>query len=620
MNSTTKFLAAVAALCVVAGVSGGAWPAQVSGGSAGLTADTLKGLEFRSIGPALSTGRVQDIAIDPKSPDTWYVATAFGGLWKTVNRGTTFQPVFDDGGAFNLCCVVVDPKDSNVVWLGTGENASQRSAHFGDGIYKSTDAGKTWKQSGLKASEHIGQILIDPRNSNVVYVAAQGPLFSAGGDRGLYKTTDGGQKWDRVLYVSDDTGISDIVFDPKNPDVIFASSYQRRRHVGQMIGGGPDGGIWKTTDAGKKWTKLSKGLPKDDMGRIALGVDPKNPGRVYALISAKAPRGRGGRAGAEPPPSGPVVDEAGFYRSNDSGNNWERIGRVKPNPGRGGRGNAPADTGTVEADDEEQAPAQDAGGGDWYRGGGPAYYQEIFVDPHRPDTIWSVNTNLDWSKDGGKTWEADGVREQDRHARRPSRRAVRPHGSEAHPDRQRRRHLRVLRSRRVVPLLRGAAGHAVLPRVGRQREAVLSRLRRRAGQLVALRSGRQHQPLGGAHQRLVCGRRRRRLPDAQRPRGSEHRLCPVAERQRDAGSTCAPASRNRCVRAMSRRRATTKARRSRRRRDAAAPPAATARTGIRPTSSARTIRGGSTGRASTSIAATIAATTGRASAPISRAA
>src|SRR5262245_60874736 len=287
-----------ASLSVIATIAG---TGQGTNGSA-LTAGALKGLEFRSIGPGLATGRVQDIEIDPKNPSVWYVASAFGGLWKTVNRGITFTPIFDDGGSFTLCCVVVDPKDSNVVWLGTGENASQRSAHFGDGIYKSTDAGKTWKRMGLEASEHIGKILIDPRNSNVVYVASQGPLWSPGGDRGLYKTTNGGATWDAVLTVSKDTGISDIVFDPRNPDVIFASSYQRRRAVGQMIGGGPEGGIFKSTDGGKKWTKLANGLPKDDVGRVALGVDPRKPTTVYALISAKAPagRGRGGAATAVP--------------------------------------------------------------------------------------------------------------------------------------------------------------------------------------------------------------------------------------------------------------------------------------------------------------------------------
>ncbi len=163
-----------------------------------MTADVLKGLAFRSIGPVIQTGRVQDIAIDPKNPNIWYVASAFGGLWKTTNRGGTFTPIFDDGGSFTLCCVVIDPKNSNTLWLGTGENTSQRSAHFGDGLYKSTDAGKSWQRVGLEHSEHLGQIVIDPRNSNVVYVAAQGPLFSAGGERGLYKTTDGGTTWARI--------------------------------------------------------------------------------------------------------------------------------------------------------------------------------------------------------------------------------------------------------------------------------------------------------------------------------------------------------------------------------------------------------------------------------------
>src|SRR5256885_7159294 len=185
-----------------------------------LNADVVKGISVRSIGPGLVTGRVADIAIDPKNSSIWYVASAFGGLWKTTNRGINFQPVFDNGGAFTLCCVVIDPKASNIIWLGTGENNSQRSAHFGDGLYKSTDAGATWKQVGLANSEHIGKIVIDPKNSNVVYVAAQGPLFSAGGERGLYKTTDGGATWSAALTISENTGITDIVLDPKNNNTI----------------------------------------------------------------------------------------------------------------------------------------------------------------------------------------------------------------------------------------------------------------------------------------------------------------------------------------------------------------------------------------------------------------
>jgi photosystem II stability/assembly factor-like uncharacterized protein len=397
----TALMIGLAVTAFVAGVQG-------QGGSA-FTADALKSIELRSIGPTLSTGRVADIAIDPKNPSVWYIASAFGGLWKTVNRGVTFTPIFDDQVSFTLCCVVIDPKDSNVLWLGTGENASQRSAHFGDGVYKSTDAGKTWKLAGLAASEHIGKIVIDPKNTNVVYVASQGPLWSAGGDRGLYKTIDGGATWQQVLKISDDTGISDVVMDPKNPLVLYASAYQRRRAVGQMIGGGPEGGIHKTVDGGKTWKKLTNGLPKGDMGRAGLAIDGrKTPATVFAIIDAKR-------------------DEAGFYRSDDAGATWARIGKTAPTAGgqRGGGGApaaaAPAVPAPAGAPAAAPAGGQRAQGGaapaaapqggarggaadDWYRGGGAAYYHEIYVDPYKPDTLWSMNTNIERSTDGGKTW------------------------------------------------------------------------------------------------------------------------------------------------------------------------------------------------------------------------
>ena len=380
-----------------------------------LTEQALKGIEIRSIGPGLSTGRVVDVEIDPKNSSVWYVASAFGGLWKTENRGITFTPIFDDG-PFTLCCVVIDPKDSNVVWLGTGENNSQRASHFGEGVYKSTDAGKTWKQMGLPTSEHIGKIVVDPRNSNVVWVASQGPLFSSGGERGLYKTTDGGASWTRVFHVNDDTGITDVVMQPGKPDVMIVSAYQRRRAVGQAIGGGPDGGLYRSTDGGKKWTKLTSGLPTGDTGRAGLGVDPKNPNRVYAIIEAKRP-------------------ESGFFRSDDAGVTWTRIGRMSPEMlggGRGGRGGAapqpppacppigaatskPTDTDATPApssDEQPQNPFAGRGGqraNDCYTGGGAQYYHELFVDPHRPDWIWSVNVNVELSKDGGKTWNTTGL-------------------------------------------------------------------------------------------------------------------------------------------------------------------------------------------------------------------
>ncbi len=189
--------------------------AQGPGSGTPLNADTMKGIELRSLGPGLTSGRIADVALDPKHGDIWYVASASGGLWKTVDRGITFEPIFDRYESFTLCCVVVDPRDSNVVWLGTGENINLRSANFGDGVYKSTDAGKSWKRVGLATSEHIGKIVIDPRNSNVVYVASQGPLWSAGGERGLYKTTDGGKTWTAILTISADTAVSDIVYDPQ---------------------------------------------------------------------------------------------------------------------------------------------------------------------------------------------------------------------------------------------------------------------------------------------------------------------------------------------------------------------------------------------------------------------
>jgi len=315
--------------------------------SAALSGDAAAAFEFRNIGPTMHTGRIQDVAIDPRNPSVWYVASAFGGVWKSQNRGITFEPLTNGLDAFTMCCVVIDPKDSNVIWVGSGENASQRSAHFGTGVFKSTDAGKTFTNVGLGQSEHIGRIVVDPKNSNVVWVAAQGPLFAEGGDRGLYKTTDGGKTWTASLTINKDTGVSDVALDPKNPDIVYAGAYERRRHVGQMIGGGPDGGIFKSKDGGRHWTKLTKGLPKHDMGRVSLATDPRKPGRVYANVSS-------------------VAVDTGFYRSDDNGDSWSKLS------------NATNDS--------------------------PAYYSEIFVDPYRPDTIWAVGTPLRWSRDGGKTF------------------------------------------------------------------------------------------------------------------------------------------------------------------------------------------------------------------------
>jgi len=378
-NRTTAVVTALS-LCLAAGLF-----AQQAPSTDRLTPQAFEGLELRSIGPSLVTGRIADFDVDPKNPNIYYVAAAAGGVWKSINRGVTWVSTFDRGGSFNLCCIKVDPKDSNIVWLGTGENSNPRSSMIGDGLYKSTDAGMTWTRVALAESEHIGNIQIDPRDSNVVYVSAQGPLWSAGGERGLYKTTDGGKTWREILKVSPDTGANEVVIDPASPNTLYVAMWQRRRAVGQFIGGGPESGIYKSTNAGQTWTKLTTGLPVKDMGRINLAVDAKvKPSRLYAMIDA-------------------LADERGFYRSDDSGTTWARVGKRAAGGGRGG-GEPAADADEVRQaeneDAQEGAPQTDA----WYMNADPGYYNEFFVDPIRPDTVWAMSTNLERSTDGGRTW------------------------------------------------------------------------------------------------------------------------------------------------------------------------------------------------------------------------
>ncbi len=326
-----------------------------------LSSSTISGLSFRLIGPAFSSGRISDFAVNPADPSEYYVGVACGNVWKTTNSGTSFSPVFDRYGSYSIGPVVMDPNNHQLVWVGTGEYNSQRSVGFGDGVYKSEDGGQTFTNMGLKQSEHIGRILVDPRNSNVVYVAAQGPLWGPGGERGLYKTTDGGKTWKAVLTISDNTGVSDVVMDPRNPDVMYASAYQRRRHVYTLIDGGPECGIYKSNDGGTSWNKINKGLPEGEMGRIGLAISPVNPDILYAIVEAQA-------------------DQGGFFRSVNRGMTWEKQSKLV----------------TVS----------------------PQYYNRIYCDPADENKVYSMDTYSKVTTDGGRTWKNLGLshRHVDDHA------------------------------------------------------------------------------------------------------------------------------------------------------------------------------------------------------------
>ncbi|MEW5764522.1 MAG: VPS10 domain-containing protein [Acidobacteriota bacterium] len=316
-------------------------------------AAAFDGLALRPLGPALMSGRIGDFAVDPQRPERRFVAVASGGVWLTENGGTTWTPVFDAEGSYSIGCVTLDPKNPFVVWVGTGENNSQRSVGYGDGVYRSEDSGRSWKNVGLKASEHIAKILVDPRDSNTVYAAAQGPLWARGGDRGLYKTTDGGKTWRQVLKISDDTGVTDVVMDPRDPDVLLAASYQRRRHVWGLVNGGPEAAIHKSTDGGETWRKVSQGLPKADLGRVGLAISPADPDVVYAIVEA-------------------ALEEGGFFRSKDRGETWVKQSDIQTSSGQ--------------------------------------YYNEIIADPKDPDRVYLMDTWMKVTEDGGKTFRKVGER------------------------------------------------------------------------------------------------------------------------------------------------------------------------------------------------------------------
>ncbi len=310
-----------------------------------ITSSTFSALNWRAIGPAVTSGRIADFAVDPRNHSVYYVATASSGVWKTTNKGTTYEPIFDGEGSYSIGCVTLDPSNPNTVWVGSGENNNQRSVAYGDGIYKSQDGGKSWKNMGLKKSEHISRIAVDPRNSNIIYVGAYGPVWSEGGERGVYKSIDGGETWKNVKSVSDYTGCNDIVMDPRDSKVLYASFHQRMRKVHSYIGGGPESSLWKSVDGGETWTKLSGGLPSGDLGRIGLDISPVNPDYLYVVIEANDGKG-------------------GIYRSTNRGLNWEKR------------------SGTFTSGN---------------------YYNEMACDPHNVDKIYITDTYYKVSYDGGKS-------------------------------------------------------------------------------------------------------------------------------------------------------------------------------------------------------------------------
>lgn len=312
----------------------------------------VSGLKWRSIGPAWASGRIADFAMNPDNPKEYYVGVASGNVWKTTNNGTTWSPIFDNYGSYSIGVVELDPNNSNVVWIGTGENNHQRALGYGDGVYKSLDGGKSFKNMGLKESRQIGGIVIDPRNSDVVFVAAEGSAWGPGEERGLYKSTDGGETWNKVLEISENTGVNNVVIDPSNPDIMYATSEQRRRTSFTKIGGGPESAVYKSTDAGENWRKITKGLPGVDLGGMGIDVSPVNPNVVYLIVEA-------------------AEDKGGFFRSTDKGESWEKMS-------------------------------------DYHSSG--QYYNEIVCDPKDVDKVYSTETVSKVTVDGGKNWTSISTR------------------------------------------------------------------------------------------------------------------------------------------------------------------------------------------------------------------
>jgi len=353
-------------LLVLLGISGGTSLLKAQS-----VAEEFDSLHFRSIGPATMSGRISDLAVYEANPAIYYAATAHSGLWKTTSGGALFEPLFQDEGLIALGDVAISQTDPDLVWVGAGESNNRQTTSWGGGVYKSTDGGQTFNHMGLEDSRHINRILIDPRDSEVVLVAATGPLFGSGGDRGVFKTTNGGDSWTKVLEVDDDTGANALVRSSTNSNTLYASTYQRRRNACCMNGGGPGSGVWKSVDGGDNWSRVTGGgFPDGPLGRIEVDVYGRDDQVVYALV--EGPRvGGNGPGGRDQSEDGEVENLTGLYRSQDGGATWTLMSNTNPRP---------------------------------------MYFSQVRVDPVDPDRVYMGGVGLHLTVDGGETFATDAAR------------------------------------------------------------------------------------------------------------------------------------------------------------------------------------------------------------------
>src|SRR5574341_960639 len=337
-HAKTAFHALLIATAVAPGAARGQQAAP-------LTPALFQELHFREIGPAVTGGRIHDVEALPADPSTIYVATASGGLWKTTNNGTTWTPIFDHQAVSTFGDLAIAPSNPDIIWAGTGEQNNRQSSSWGDGVYRSSDAGKTWTQLGLVETRHIGRVVVHPANPGVAYVAALGNLWKPNPERGVFKTSDGGRTWSKVLSLDTLTGAVDLVMDPSDPNTLYAATYQRLRRTWGFNGGGPGSGIYKTTDGGGTWRRLANGLPVGDVGRIGLAIAVSNPRVVMATIEHR--------------------DAGGIYRSDDNGESWRKVNTLNPRP---------------------------------------MYYSQIRIDPRDENRVYVLGTQSYTSEDGGVTF------------------------------------------------------------------------------------------------------------------------------------------------------------------------------------------------------------------------